>query len=293
MRRDIFRITARKKSKEGYFMFRFLNYYRVLGFVLFLAGLELTFRSNSFILLRYLGIFLLFVGAFDVITGRSMKASAIINAPMPNKASSTHPDDVQATKSVPIAFDKKNIIKSLLKKNAIFSIIILLAAVIIFKSSGSIGKKLFSYQDVNTKANVPNYFEDTGLSASKIEPVIETVNLSSSYLKNQVVIKINSIEKTPKGTYLNISIENNGKKSVQLTNYEKFVIVDSNNTVYNLVRSNCSYKIFDPIDCSSSSELKLAFAPCDSASKITKLKGQFWALDNGVQEVPFEIVIKK
>jgi len=274
-------------------MLKFLNYYRVLGFVLFLAGLELTFRSNSFIILRYLGIFLLFVGAYDVITGRSMKASAIINAPMPKKASPAKPEDVQATENVPAAFDKKNIIKSLLKKNAVFSIIILLFAVIIFKSSGAIGRKLFSYQDVNTKVNVPNYFADTEISTTNIEPVIETVNLSNSYLKNQVVIKINSIEKTPKGTYLNITIENNGKKSVQLTNYEKFQIIDSNNSIYSLVRSNCSFKIFDPIDVSSSSELRLAFAPSDSASKITKFRGQFWALDNGVQEVPFEIIIRK
>jgi len=274
-------------------MFRFLNYYRVLGFVLFLAGLELTFRSNSFILLKYLGIFLLFVGAFDVITGRSMKASAIINAPMPKNTSSTNTGNVQATEIPSAAFDKRNIIKSLLKKNAVFSIIILLIAVILFKSSGSIGRKLFSYQDVNTKINSPNYFGDTELSTSKVEPIIETINLSKAYLKDQVVININSIEKTPKGTYLNISIKNNGKKSVQLTNYEKFEIMDSNNSTYNLVRSNCSYKIFDPIDASSSSELKLAFSPCESASKITKFKGQFWALDNGVQEVPFEIVIKK
>ena len=274
-------------------MFRFLNYYRLVGFMLFLVGLELTFRNNGFILIRYLGIFLLCVGAYDVITGKSMKMSTIVNSPMPQKNTPTNSQEEIPKKEESFKFDRKNIIKNLLKKNAILSILMLGAAVFLFNSSSTLTKKFFSYQDVNTKVNFPNYAESTDIKTTVAEPVKETINLSTSYLKNQVVIKINSIEKTPKNTYLNVTIENNSKKGIQLSDLEKFQIVDDNKNIYKLTVSNLSYNILNPIDASSSADLKLPFQCSDSSSKIMKFKGQFWILTNGVQEVPFEMDIKK
>jgi len=274
-------------------MFRFFNYYRLLGFMLFLAGLELTFRNNGFLLIRYLGIFLLCVGAYDVITGKSMKMATIINSPMPQKNAPKGSEEAAPLKEEPGSFNRKDFIKNLLKKNAILSILMLGAAVFLFSSSSTLTKKFFSYQNVNTKVNIPNYTENAEIKTTAAEPVKETINLSTSYLQNQVVIKINSIEKTPKNTYLNVTIENNSKKGIQLSDLEKFQIVDDNKNIYKLTISNLSYNILNPIDASSSADLKLPFQCCDSSSKIMKFKGQFWILTNGVQEVPFEMEIKK
>ena len=66
-------------------MFRFFNYYRLLGIVFLLSGLQLTFRTPDIAIIKYVGLFLMFVGCYDIITGKSMKIATAIKTPTPKK----------------------------------------------------------------------------------------------------------------------------------------------------------------------------------------------------------------
>ena len=271
-------------------MFRFFNYYRLLGIILFLLGLELTFRTGDITILKYIGLFLMFVGGYDIITGRSMKVFTAVKTPLIKKSINS---EVAKDESEVNSKDSFNINKSLFSKffkiNTIIGVATLAIAIIFFMSSGFIAKKYFNYSEVKHDFN---YSSALTTDVPTTSTSVVTFKYCSKLLLNEkVILKVNSLESNTKNTSLNISIENNGPSDIQLFGSNKFELVDESGNHFKFKLED-SIGIYTSADKSTTTDYRLVFDPLSNPSKSISFKGQIWTLNGGIQNLPFNINIK-
>jgi hypothetical protein len=265
----------------GVFMFRFFNYYRLLGIILFLSGLHFTFRTGDIVILKYVGLFLMFVGGYDIITGKNMKIATAIKTPMPEKTITDNSKDTVMT--------NKKIIGKLLKANTIIGVATLAIAIIFFMSSGFIAKKIFNYSDVKNNFNYSSALtSDVPANATS---VVKYKNCSKLLLNDKVIIRVNSLESNSKNSSLNITIENNGPSDIQLIGSNKFELVDESGNHFKFKQED-SIGVYNSANKSATTDYRLVFEPLSNPSKSISFKGQIWTMNGGVQDLPFSIDIK-
>lgn len=271
-------------------MFRFFNYYRLLGLILFLSGLELTFRTGDITILKYIGLFLMFVGGYDIITGRNIKVSTAIKTPMIKKSiNSKVAKEESAVISKGSFIVNKGFFSKFFKINTIIGVTTLAIAIILFMSSGFIAKKYFNYSEVKHDFNYSSALStDVPTTATS---VVTFNNCSKLLLNEKVILKVISLESNTKNSSLNITIENNGPSDIQLFGSNKFELVDESGNHFKFKQED-SIGIYTSADKSATTEYKLVFDPLSNPSKYISFKGQIWTLNGGVQNLPFSINIK-
>lgn len=273
----------------GDFMFRFFNYYRLLGIIFFLSGLQLIFRTGDITILKYVGLFLMFVGSYDTITGTSMKISTAIKTPMPKKNNPSEVTKEETGKAKNTFKIDKKIIGKLLKVNTIIGLATLGVAIIFFISSGFIAEKYFDSSDVKQDFNYSSAL--TSNVAASATSVINYKNCCKLFLNGKVILRVNSLESNTKNSTLNITIENNSTSDMELFGSNKFELVDKLGNQFKF-KPEDSIGIYKPAEKSSNTDYKLVFDALSSSSKFISFKGQIWTINGGVQELPFSINIK-
>ena len=274
----------------GVFMFRFFNYYRLLGILLFLSGLQFTFKMGDLAVLKYVGLFLMFVGIYDIITGKSMKISTAFKTPMPKKDiphSVTNEESKVNIKDTVIT-DKKFIGK-FIKVNTIIGVATLALAIIFFMSSDFWAKKIFNYSEVKNDFNYSSAIaSDIPANATS---VLTFNNCSKLFLNDKVILRVNSLESNTKNSTLNITIENNGTSDIELIGSNKFELIDESGNHFKFKQED-SIGIYTSAYRSSTTDYRLVFQPLTNPSKSISFKGQIWTLNGGVQDLPFSIKVK-
>jgi len=271
-------------------MFRFFNYYRLLGIIFFLSGLQLIFRTGDITILKYVGLFLMLVGSYDTITGKSMKISTAIKTPMPKKnihSVVTKEESIGNAKNT-LRIDKK-IIGKVLKINTIVGLATLGVAIIFFMSSGFIAEKYFDSSDAKQDFNYSSAL--TSNVAASATSVINYKNCNKLLFNGKVILRVNSLESNTKNSTLNITIENNSTSDMELFGSNKFELVDKLGNQFKFKQED-SIGIYKPAEKSSKTNYELVFEALSRSSKSISFKGQIWTINGGVQELPFSINIK-
>lgn len=270
-------------------MFRLFNYYRLLGIVFLLSGLQLTFRTPDIAIIKYVGLFLMFVGCYDIITGKSMKMAAAIKTPMPKKDTPTvELKDENNYINKGSFMPSKKFIGQFLKANIFIGVITLAIAITFFMSSGFLAKKYFNYKEVKSDFNYSSALT-SDIPANTIS--VKYNNCSKLLLNDKLRLVVNSLESSSKNSILNITIENNSTSDIQLFGTNKFELIDETGKHFKF-RQEDSIGIYKSADKSTKSEYKLVFEPITTPSKSINFKGQFWRINGGVQDLPFNIDIK-
>lgn len=272
--------------KEVYIM-RFLTYYRLLGVFWFLVGMELTFNLKGFRVIKYMGVLLIIVGLYDIITGKSFKNSARENM----EAAEKDKDNKESIRD----FIRKHksekpleLILKILKKNSLAGIITVGISVVIFLSLGPITTSYFS---PSKDAQAKNGSAGKNVSADKNSNLSKLTNSKLELDNKQLIISAEEVEQSSEGTYIKLKIDNHGKHALNLTDTSKTTLTDARGNIYELILSG-SKNFFSSLEPGNSMECVLHFKRVEDFSNA-ELKSQLWSTENGITNYPFTLKIKE